>query len=88
MLTRADTRLGKTCRYFGVVLKLILLDLTRILAGFSEERQMKMAISIAVAVVLPFGLFVLGGVILSRMLAKLRQERADEIERPRASTQG
>jgi hypothetical protein len=49
---------------------------------------MKVAISIAVAVVMPFGLFVLAGVILSRMLAKLSQERADRIQRPSALRQG
>jgi hypothetical protein len=49
---------------------------------------MKVAISIAVAVVMPFGLFVLTGIIVSRMLVTLRQERPDRIQGPCASTQG
>ena len=38
-----------------------------------EADKMKIAISIVVAVVMPFGFFILVGVILSRMLARRRQ---------------
>ena len=38
-----------------------------------EERQMKVAISIAVAVVMPLGFFILFGIIVSHVLAKRRQ---------------
>jgi hypothetical protein len=46
---------------------------------------MKIAISIGVAVVMPFGFFVLAGVILSRMLARRRHarrldHRADQLQ--------
>ena len=41
---------------------------------------MKLAISVVVAVVMPFGLFVLVGVILSRMLAKRAHERAHRLQ--------
>jgi hypothetical protein len=36
------------------------------------ERQMKIALTIGVAVVMPFGLVILAGVLASRMLAKYR----------------
>ena len=49
---------------------------------------MKVAISIAVAVVMPLGFFVLFGVIVSHVLAKRRQQRPDRLQTPSASTQG
>jgi hypothetical protein len=48
---------------------------------------MKVAISIAVAVVMPFGLFVLAAVIVSHVLAK-RPKRPDRLATQSASTQG
>ena len=39
------------------------------------ERPMKTVLSIAVAVVMPFGLFVLAGVVVGRIIAKHRETR-------------
>jgi hypothetical protein len=50
--------------------------------------QMKVAISIGVAVVLPFGFLVLAGLIVNHMLAKRRQLRPAKLQTPSASTQG
>jgi hypothetical protein len=49
---------------------------------------MKVATSIAVAVVMPFGLFVLAGVIVSHVLAQRRPKRSDRLETQSASTRG
>lgn len=42
-----------------------------------EAKQMKIAISLVVAVVMPFGFFVLASIIVGRLLAKRRQARSD-----------
>ena len=48
---------------------------------------MKVAVSIAVAVFLPFGFLVLAGIIVNHMLAKRRQLRPIELQTLSASTQ-
>ena len=48
---------------------------TRVGGAFLEEGQMKLAISVVVAVVVPFGFVVLAGVMLRKMLAKRGQDR-------------
>jgi hypothetical protein len=48
---------------------------------------MKLAISIGVAVVLPFGFLVLAGIIVTHVLAKRRQPRPARLQTPSASTQ-
>ena len=40
------------------------------------ERPMKTVLSVGIAVVMPFGFFVLVGVIVGRMLAKHRRNRS------------
>jgi hypothetical protein len=50
------------------------------------ERQMKLAISIGVAVVLPFGFLVLAGIIVNHVLAKRRQPQPDRLQPLSAST--
>ena len=40
------------------------------------ERPMKTVLSVAVAVVMPFGFFVLAGVVVGRIIAKHRETRS------------
>jgi hypothetical protein len=47
---------------------------------------MKLAISIGVAVVLPFGFLVLAGIIVNHVLAKRRQPQPDRLQPLSAST--
>ena len=49
---------------------------------------MKTAASIIVLVVMPLGFFVLAALIVKRMLAKHRRQRAARLQAPSASTQG
>lgn len=48
---------------------------------------MKLAISIGIAVVLPFGFLVLAGIIVNQMLAKRRRARPAQLQTPSASRQ-
>jgi hypothetical protein len=48
---------------------------------------MKLAISIGVAVVLPFGFLVLAGIIVNHVLAKRRQARPAQLQTPSVSTE-
>jgi hypothetical protein len=49
---------------------------------------MKMAISIGVAVVMPFGFVMLAGVIVNHVLVKRRQTPRGRLQIPYASSQG
>jgi hypothetical protein len=79
--------LSKPTRDFEAYLKGILLNPTRTQSGFLEERQMKVAISIGVAVVLPFGFLVLAGIVVNHVLAKRRQLRRAQFQMPSVSIQ-
>jgi hypothetical protein len=48
---------------------------------------MKVAISIGVAIVVPFGFLVLAGIIVNHVLAKRRQPRPTPLQKPSASIQ-
>ena len=65
--------LGKSLRCSRSFLNLILLKPTR--RGSLLERPMKTVLSVAVAVVMPFGFFVLAGVVVGRIIAKHRETR-------------
>jgi len=66
--------LGKSLRCPRSFLNLILLKPTR--RGSLLERPMKTVLSVAVAVVMPFGFFVLAGVVIGRIIAKHRETRS------------
>jgi hypothetical protein len=66
--------LGKSLRCPRSFLNLILLKPKR--RGSLLERPMKTVLSVAVAVVMPFGFFVLAGVVVGRIIAKHRETRS------------